>query len=70
MPETVQSFSKCHNIRKRRALNSAREEVIAPKQFPRKSALRNEWGSWGKKKKTDHTFWTGERQLEQWCQMT
>lgn len=50
MPETVPSFSKCHNIGKRRALDSAREEGIAPKQFPRKSALRNEWGSWEKKK--------------------
>lgn len=53
MPETVQSFSKCHNIGKHRALDSSREEGIAPKQFPRKSALRNEWGSW--EKKTTHT---------------
>lgn len=53
MPETVPSFSKCHNIGKRRALDSAREEGIAPRQFPRKSALRNEWGSW-EKKNTDH----------------
>lgn len=70
MPETVPSFSECHNIGKRRALDSAREEGIAPKQFPRKSALRNEWGSWGKKTQIIHAFWTGGRQLEQWCQMT
>lgn len=70
MPETIQSFSKCHNIEKHRVLDYAREKGIAIKQFPMKSALRNEWSSWAEKAQIIHAFRTGERQLEQWCQMT